>query len=342
MTTFPGAMGVQDVPPHDTTGVALPPILADQPIPTWFNVGGRADRLARPETIDQLRACLRLDPHLRVLGDGANLLVADGGVRELVVWLDRGEFVQWSVEDHAEHALLTAGAGVNLPKLIHESVRLGLAGLEGLGGIPASVGGAVVMNAGGAFAEIGSLVERVEVLDRDASLRSYSHADLAFTYRSARIGPRSAATDADADADAAEGDTPGPIITRVVLRLSRGEPRALRARLLEVMDYKKRTQPLADHSAGCCFKNPTLTRDLPSLGQAGQRVSAGLLIDRAGCKGLRVGGAEVSAAHANFLTTAPGATADDVLNLMRQVRTRVREAFGVDLRPEVRIWGERL
>jgi UDP-N-acetylmuramate dehydrogenase len=336
--TSSGATGVTDSPAHDTPGDALPPILADQPIPTWFNVGGRADRLARPETVDQLRACLRLDPALRVLGDGANLLVADAGVRALVVRLDRGVFAQWRLEERADHALVHAGAGVNLPRLIHECVRLGLAGLEGLGGIPASVGGAVVMNAGGAFAEIGALVERVEVLERDGTLREYSREDLTFAYRSARIGPRDRGP---GDADDVD-ETRGPIITRAVLRLARGEAGALRARLLEVMAYKKRTQPLAEHSAGCCFKNPTLPRDLPGLGPAGQRVSAGLLIDRAGCKGLRVGGAEVSAAHANFLTTAPGATAADVLALMRQVRARVREAFGVDLRPEVRIWGERL
>ncbi len=122
--------------------------IAPAPIPTWFGVGGGAERFARPQTAAQLARLLRDNPGMRILGDGANLLVDDDGVPELVVSLKQGEFaaVDWSAD-----GLVRAGAGADLPRLVTESVRRGLRGLEGLGGVPASVGGAAIMNAGGAF-----------------------------------------------------------------------------------------------------------------------------------------------------------------------------------------------
>src|SRR5690606_34518042 len=127
------------------------------------------------------------------------------------------------------------------------------------------------------------------------------------------------------------------------------DPAAIRARLKDVMAYKKGSQPMAENSAGCCFKNFTLDRDFEAtrpggervaLG-AGDRVPAGLLIDLAGCKGLSVGGATVSARHANFIVTAAGARARDVIELMGEVKRRVREAFGIELEPEVVVWSRR-
>lgn len=297
------------------------PVTADATIPTWFDVGGRADRLVAPRTIDQLRACLAVDANLRVLGDGANLLVADDGVRELVVSLGQGEFagVTW----HAEG--VRVGAGAKLPQLINEAVRRGLSGLETLAGIPASIGGAVIMNAGGAFGQIADTLVSVHALDRAGRDVVLSRDQIAFGYRASGLQ--------------------GLIITVAEFRLNPQDPALARSRQLEIMDYKKKSQPMADKSAGCVFKNPTLTHDIPELlgagictACAGQRLSAGLLIDRAGCKGLRHGAASVSDRHANFVVTAPGATATDVLALMSLVRDRVRAAFGVQLEPEVVIW----
>ncbi|MCU0689339.1 MAG: UDP-N-acetylmuramate dehydrogenase [Phycisphaerales bacterium] len=299
-------------------------ITHDRPIRTWFNCGGRAARYAQPATIEQLRQCLAIDRDLRVLGDGANLLIGDEGVDELVVELNTGEFaaVQIDIDAARGSGLVRAGAGVNLPKLIHQTHAAGLCGLEVLGGIPASIGGAAVMNAGGAFGEIGTFVEAVEVMARDGQIHTLPKASCTFAYRHSTFG-----------------EMERPIITAVHLRLSTGDTAAARAKLLEVMAYKKRTQPMAADSAGCTFKNPTLASAIETIGVAGQRVSAGLLIDRAGCKGLRIGGAEVSSQHGNFFVTHAGCTATDLLNLMAEVRRRVHGQFGVMLRPEVAIWG---
>lgn len=310
-------------------------IQTDQLIPTWFGVGGRAHRLAKPGTIEELRECLRLDAKLKVLGDGANLLVADAGVSELVVALTGGTFA--SVEftpTEGGGATLRAGAGVNLPKLINETVRQGLAGLEGLGGIPATVGGALVMNAGGQFAQTGDCVQAVHTIDRTGVERSFKRTQITFDYRRTLLGtdgPRGPA-----------GAATGLIVTAVEFRLRKADPAALRKRLLEVMEYKKRTQPLSDRSAGCVFKNPVITADLPGVAVAGSRVSAGMLIDRAGCKGMSVGRAEVSTTHGNFFIAKPGATANEVIELIRGVRAKVQAAFGVSLEPEVAIWGQEL
>lgn len=286
------------------------------PIPNWFNVGGRADRLVRPESLDELRVCLRMDSNLRVLGDGANILVDDAGVGELVVCLDREQFTQIQVDPRSGRVV--AGAGAKLPRVINETTRAGLAGLETLGGIPATIGGAAVMNAGGKFGEIGAAIRRVHAMDRAGRSLAMGRAECSFGYRASALS--------------------GLIVTAVEFDLVPGDPDPVRARLSEVMAYKKQSQPMADNSAGCCFKNPTLGRALDGIGDAGARVSAGLLIDRAGCKGLTVGGARVSERHANFFVTRAGCRARDIMDLIAQVQRRVGDSFGVRLEPEVVIW----
>ncbi len=130
----------------------------------------------------------------------------------------------------------------------------------------------------------------------------------------------------------------GLVITRVEFSLQPGDGSALRARLLEVMAYKKKSQPMKENCAGCAFKNPTLSADLAGIGAAGARVSAGMLIDKAGCKGLRMRSAEVSPLHGNFLTADTGGKARDVIELMDEVRRRVMDRFGVGLENEVVVW----
>ncbi|CAN5793104.1 UDP-N-acetylmuramate dehydrogenase [soil metagenome] len=299
-------------------------ILRDVALETWFGCGGGARRLARPTSVAEVRACVAIDRELKVFGDGANVLVADGGVEELVVELSAPAFTK--IELDAERGVVTAGGGADFAKVILESVRAGLAGLEGLGGIPATVGGAAAMNAGGAFGEVGTRIARVRGVGRDGREVDLGRADMQFEYRRSSLA------------------TAGVVITEVEFALARAEGGAegVRARLLEVMAYKKRTQPMGAHSAGCCFKNPTLTRDVAALGEkavAGARVSAGMLIDRAGCKGLRVGGAEISSQHANFFVAHAGCKAADVIELTKRARGAVLEKFGVEIEAEVKVWG---
>jgi len=292
----------------------------DAPLRTWFRIGGRADRLARPQNTEQLRECIEQDPDLVILGEGANLLVHDDGMDRLVVVLDQPAFNRKgeAVEQRDGSVLVRVGAGVSLPRLITETINAGFTGLEGLAGFPASIGGALRMNAGGAFGQIADVVSSVQVVDRQGIEHTLTREQIAFGYRTSGLDDL--------------------LIVEAELRLVPGETRSLKERLSEVMAYKKSSQPLGAKSAGCCFKNPTLTASLDGIGETGQRVSAGLLIDRAGGKGMTAGGATVSEHHANFIVTKPDAKAADVIRLMEQVEQLVSERFAVTLEREVVVW----
>ena len=278
-------------------------------IHTWFGVGGGADALIRPVGASEIRAAMREfdGATVRVLGDGANLLVDDGGVDGLVIATERMTDIRWPAEPLGR--LVYADAGASLQRLVVESVRRGLAGLEGLGGVPASLGGAVRMNAGGAFGQMSDVVERVFALTRRGEPVELTREQIDFDYR--------------------ESGLQSLIITGAELRLSPDDPARLRDRLKEVMSAKKASQPLGADSAGCAFRNPTVE---------GMRVSAGRLIDEAGCKGMRIGRAIVSDVHANFIVAEAGARARDVLSLMKRVVDRVHDHCGVALVREVVVW----
>lgn len=287
------------------------------PIRTWFGVGGGAGRFAVAHGERELSACLRIDPALRILGDGANLLVDDDGVEELVVSL-AGDFECCEIDPASGRVF--AGAGVRLPRLINETVRLGLGGLEVLAGIPARVGGALIMNAGGSFGQIADTVRAVHALDRTGRAVRLSRDEIPFAYRESGLGRL--------------------VLTGAEFALAPVDPGPLRDRMLDIMAYKKSSQPLKEDSAGCVFRNPVLREPLFERA-AGERISAGMLIDRAGCKGLSVGGAAVSDVHANFIVTSPGAMARDVITLMERVARRVLDEFGVALEREVVVWRRR-
>lgn len=284
-------------------------------IPTWFKVGGRADALARPTSVEQVRDLLLMfacQP-VRVLGDGANLLVDDEGVDGLVLDLRGMNAVDWPGDDG--EAIVRVQAGANLPKLITEAVRRGLSGIETLAGIPATVGGAIVMNAGGAFGQISDAVLRVHALTRTGELLCIPLPEIHFSYRHSGLGHL--------------------VIVGAELRLKRVEGKdqaALRERLKEVMAYKKNSQPMAENSAGCYWKNPTDPSD-PT-----KRLSAGKIIDECGLKGVTFGGATVSPVHANFVVTTEGCKARDIVSLMESVRRRVKERTGIELQAEVVYW----
>lgn len=292
-------------------------IIENAPIATWFKIGGRADRLARPRDAGELSRALDVaEGMVRVLGDGANLLVDDDGIDGVVLELNAAAFSQWQIDARA--GTIRVGAGAKLPQLIHAATKAGLAGLEVLGGIPATLGGAIVMNAGGAYGQIADVVARVHGVDRAGKAVTLERKDISFGYRHSGLNHL--------------------ILTHAELALAAGDPEQLRKRLLEIMEFKKKSQPMKENSAGCCFKNPTLAGDVEGLGAKGQRVSAGMVIDRAGLKGLAIGGASVSPVHANFIVTVEGATARNVIDLMNEVTRRVKERFGVELEREVVVW----
>jgi len=292
-------------------------IIERAPIRTWFGVGGQADELARPADEQELLACVGTAQPIRVLGEGANLLVDDGGVDGLVVRLDGDRWKR--IEIDADRGVVCAGAGADLRRVIVAAIRAGLGGIEGLGGIPASMGGAVRMNAGGRFGELSDRVVSLHLCDADRGIFSISRDEAGFGYRSSGLERA--------------------VVVGVELALDPGqEPAALRERYKQVLAGKGVSQPMGERSAGCAFKNPVLREALPGVGEPGTRVPAGLLIDRAGCKGLAVGGASVSERHANFIVTSRGTRARDVIELMDLVATRVSDAFGVRLEREVVVW----
>lgn len=282
---------------------------------TWYGVGGRADMLVSPNSIDALatllRRCRMNETAVRVLGGGANLLVDDDGVDGVVLRLNRPCFTGVDYNRRGSVTAARVGGGVDLFGLVMSLARNALAGFEHMAGIPGTLGGAVRMNAGGNLGDIAQALESVQLLSLDGEHRMHNAKDLAFRYRS--------------------NDLPAGIVTGAVLELHEDDPVDVRRRVKEFFEMKKASQPMADHSAGCAFRNP-LDPDSDA------RVSAGKLIDETGLKGKACGGARVSTQHANFVVVAPDGTAADVQTLMEHIQKRVQHETGIRLEREVVVW----
>jgi len=275
---------------------------------TWYGLGGPADYFICPQTVEQLREvverCNENDIRYYVMGFGSNILVGDNGVRAAVIKLNGPQFLQ--TEFSSEGRQLVAWAGVDLRKLVRTCVEKGLSGLEALTGIPSSVGGAVKMNAGGRFGDIGAVVESVTLMDGQGRVFEKSKPELVFDYRQTNIGAR--------------------FILNAHLKLCPGDPEQILRTVKEVWVYKENNQPaLNTKNSGCIFKNP-------------RGVSAGVLIDRAGLKGLRIGGAVVSEKHANFILAEKGCTSHDILRLINVIKDKVREQLETELELEIEVW----
>ncbi len=293
---------------------------------TWYKVGGRADVLVRPRSVEALcnlmRRCNETGTTARVLGSGANLLIADEGVDGIVVHLDHAAFREVStIHRHRVHRAGVEGragdamrvmAGKSLEQLVMSAATQGLSGIECMAGVPASVGGAIRMNAGGKFGCIGDAVVAVGCINLKGDLVVHEGPDVTFEYRRCSIID--------------------PVILWAELALTPDDPARTHARVKEIFAYKKQSQPMAANSAGCVFRNP------PASDGSGRLVSAGELIDRAGLKGCSVGGASISQRHANFFTAEPGASANDIIALIDHAAKVVAEHSGYELVREVVVW----
>ncbi len=271
---------------------------------TSMKVGGPADALVVPRDLEDLRRLVlgarREGIPLFLLG-GTNLLVKDGGIRGIVVKLTR---FQKAVQ---EGESLDAEAGISFPKLSQLALKASLSGLEFACGIPGTLGGAIVMNAGTREGEIADVLESVAVMDPDGNVKTHPKKELELAYRKSKL--------------------PEGIIVGALLKLKSALPEEIRARMDTSLDHRRKTQPLHLPNAGCIFKNP--------VGD-----SAGRLIDDLQLKGRRVGHAQVSEKHANFIVNRGKATAADVLALILEIRQRVKQEKGIDLGLEVKIVGE--
>lgn len=272
---------------------------------TWYRLGGPADYFVRPrnarELKDVVQRCNENHIPMHIMGFGSNLLVSDEGVRGAVIKLEGAEFGATQFEGER----VTAWAGAELSRFVLDCVEKGLSGMEALAGIPGSVGGAVRMNAGGHFGDIGQAVEAVTLMDVHGNVFEKRKPELIFDYRCVNIRAR--------------------FILNAQLQLTPGDPEKIMRTVKEGWIYKKNSQPLNTRNCGCVFKNPP-------------DASAGALIDRAGLKGHQIGGAVVSDKHANFIVAKDGCTSRDVMQLIDLIKQRVREQFDVELELELEIW----
>jgi UDP-N-acetylmuramate dehydrogenase len=287
---------------------------ADAPLAplTTFRVGGPADWLVHAQRSDHVRLALRIAQEhgvqATVLGGGSNVLIADAGFRGVVVRVHGGEAIALGA------SRIRADAGLTINGLVRWTISRGISGVEMWAGTPGTIGGAIHGNAHFKGRLIGELIERVEVFSADGGDRWIEAAEMEFAYDRSRL------------------QRTGEVALSAEFRTGRGDPAVLRQTARESLAFRKRTQPLESSSAGWIFQNPDPARErVPD----GIPPSAGALVDRAGLKGAREGGARVSPTHGNFIVNDGSATAGDIRRLIERCRTAVRERFGVELREEI-------
>lgn len=291
-------------------------VLFDEPmrLHTTFRIGGPVDALVTVRTEKQIRTIVhwarQTGQRIMVFGAGSNLLVRDGGVRGVMIRL-AGDFdrIRSLSDEHEETVTVEAGAGVQVHRLSRYALECGLAGLNFAVGMPGTVGGALRMNAGAWGGSMADLTSRIRVLSADGGLSILEGEQIRFAYRRLALEREA-------------------IILSGRFTLRRGDSEALEHEALRMQMNRKLSQPLSVPSAGSIFRNPK-----------GEK-TAGQLIDQAGLKGARLGGAEVSTKHANFIINKGHAKASEVLGLIHRIRKRVFEKYGIDLETEVKIVGE--
>ncbi len=280
---------------------------------TSLRIGGEASVFVEINDWDSMQnLCVTVNEFsipLMIIGGGSNILFSDSGFYGVVASTKRvGNIDEMTGAKESEECIMFyADAGASLQRLVSMSKKRGLPGLEGLVGVPGTVGGAVFGNAGAFGYEIKDVIVSVTVVDRKGALKTIERDTLDFGYRDSGIGE-------------------GMFITGVVFRLRRGDVDAVSSLMDGFMNKKRDTQPVGEFSAGCVFRNP-------------EGMFAGKLIEDAGCKGMRVGDIEVSRKHANFFVNRGNGSAKDFMNLKEEVASRVKVRFGVDLESEIKIVG---
>ena len=285
---------------------------------TSLKIGGPADIFAFPQEVISLKNMLTMLKKKGIpsvpVGGGTNLLVRDGGIEGVVVSLRDCRRIE--IIDEAQDLIsLFVESGVPLQKLVSFTKENGFSGMEGLAGIPGSVGGAIAGNTGAYGYSMKSLIVSATIMHPDGRLDKLVAGELGLEYRAAKLPA-------------------GSIILSANIKLRRDIKEDIANRMEGFLREKREKQPLSNLSAGCVFKNPVGCDSTLREG-----ASAGKLIDEAGCKGMRIGDVEVSFRHANFLINKGNASASDFLKLMDAVRTKVSSVFGVELEPEIKIVG---
>ena len=285
-------------------------VIFDEPMSkhTTFRIGGPADVFAMPETYEQIGEILKLCKAeglpFFVLGNGSNLLVSDKGYRGVIIQMDRN-----MQEIRLEGNTIRACAGALLSSIAVAARNASLTGVEFAGGIPGTLGGACVMNAGAYGGEMKDVLKEVMVMTRDGEILTLPAEKLEMGYRTSIIKKM------------------GYLVLEAVISLEKGDEEAIRDRMKELSDLRTQKQPLDLPSAGSTFKRP-------------EGYFAGKLIMDSGLRGCRIGGAQVSEKHCGFVVNADGATAGDVRALMDHVIQVVKEKYGVTLEPEVKFLGD--
>ncbi len=274
---------------------------------TSFRIGGAAEVMAFPRTVEELQsvlaACKSLGVKPAVLGAGTNVLAPDEGIKGLVICLKDALTGIERIEDNR----IRIHGGVTMARAANFAASLGLSGLEFAHGIPGTVGGGVYMNAGAYGGEICQVCTAVQTVDLDGNIRTYTNDEMGFSYRHSRL------------------EETGEIVVFAEFSLETKSEAEIKAKMQEFMAKRRASQPLELPSAGSAFKRPA-------------QGYAAALIDQAGLKGFAIGGAAVSEKHAGFVVNTGNATAEDVKALLRAVAEQIKEKFGVELQPEVRIW----
>jgi UDP-N-acetylmuramate dehydrogenase len=275
---------------------------------TSLSIGGPADIYVIPADAVSLKRCLMFANERKiavvVLSGGTNVIISDNGIRGMVISLKNFNMIK-ALHETNDSAELFVESGVPLQKLVNYCIENGYAGIEGLSGIPGTLGGAIFGNAGSFGQEIKDVIASLVVINRSGMIKRLGSKEFSFGYRRSNLGE-------------------GLIVLSANMIFGKADAASIREKAADYISRKKNTQPTAVRSAGCVYKNPVDD-------------SAGRLIEKAGCKGLRVGDIEVSDVHANYFINRGKGTASEFLELMKMVEKKVVENTGIHLEPEVRI-----